>query len=77
MAKAIGIYREIKLAGKPGPDQRILDLTAEELKKRGFEVLTKKSEDFSEKESVDLVFTMARGKKINELLEKKRKKKYL
>lgn len=73
MAKAIGIYREIKLAGKPGPDQRILDLTAEELKRRGFEVLTKKPEDFSEKENADLIFTMARGRKINELLMEKEK----
>jgi len=71
MPKAIGIYREIKLAGKPGADQRILDLTAEELEKRGFEVLTKKSEDFTGKEKVDLIFTMARGKEINELLMEK------
>lgn len=71
MTKAIGIYREIKLAGKPGPDQEILNLTAEELRRKGFEVLTKKPEDFSEKENPDLIFTMARGKKINELLMKK------
>ena len=75
MLKAIGIYREIKLAGKPGPDQRILDLTAEELRKRGFEVSTKKPEDFSGKEKVDLIFTMARGKEINELLTKKEKER--
>jgi glutathione synthase/RimK-type ligase-like ATP-grasp enzyme len=73
MPKAIGIYRETKLAGKPGPDQRILDLTAEELRKRGFDVLTKKPEEFSGKEKVDLIFTMARGEKINELLMKKEK----
>jgi len=73
MPKAIGIYREIKLAGKPGADQRILDLTAEELKKSGFEVLIKKPEDFSGKEKADLIFTMARGKEINELLMEKEK----
>lgn len=74
MAKAIGIYREIKLAGKPGADQRILDLTAEELKKRGFEVLTKKPENFRGEEMADLIFTLARGKEINELLVEKEKK---
>jgi glutathione synthase/RimK-type ligase-like ATP-grasp enzyme len=73
MPKAIGIYRETKLAGKPGPDQRILDLTAKELRKRDFEVSTKKPEDFTGKEKVDIVFTMARGEKINELLMKKEK----
>ncbi len=73
MLRAIGIYREFKLAGKPGPDQRILDLTAKELEKKGFEVLTKKPEDFSEKEKADLIFTMARGKEINEILMKKEK----
>jgi len=71
MPKAIGIYREIKLAGKPGPDQRILDLTAEELKKQGFDVLTKKPEDFLEEENPDLIFTMARGEEINKILAKK------
>jgi glutathione synthase/RimK-type ligase-like ATP-grasp enzyme len=71
MVKAIGIYREIKLAGKPGPDQRILDLTAEELKKQGFDVSTKKPEDFSEQENPDLIFTMARGEEINKILVKK------
>ena len=71
MPKAIGIYREIKLAGKPGPDQRILDLTAEELRKRNFEVSTKKPEEFTEKERVELIFTMARGKEINEILAQK------
>lgn len=73
MPKAIGIYREIKLAGKPGADQRILELTAEELKKRDFQVLTKKPEDFKKEERADLIFTMARGKEINELLIEKEK----
>lgn len=73
MTKAIGIYRELKLQGKPEADQRILDLTADELRKKGFEVLTKKPEDFSEKENADLIFTMARGKEINEILMDKEK----
>lgn len=71
MTKAIGIYREIKLAGKPGADQRVLDLTADGLKKMGVEVSIKKPEEFTGKENADLIFTMARGKEINELLMKK------
>jgi len=74
MPKAIGIYREVKLAGKPGPDQRILDLTAEALRKKGVEVETKRPEEFLGKGRVDLIFTMARGKEINEILLKKEKK---
>ena len=70
----VGIYREIKLAGKPGPDQRILDLTADELRKRGIEVSIKKPEEFTGKESADLIFTMARGKEINEILMKKERR---
>ncbi|MCX6760975.1 MAG: hypothetical protein NTZ84_02660 [Candidatus Nealsonbacteria bacterium] len=73
MIKALGIYREIKLAGKPGADQRILDLTAEELKKRGFKVDVKKSDDFQKEEDVELIFTMARGKEINDILMEKEK----
>jgi len=73
MTKAIGIYREFKLAGKPGKDQKILDLTGQELRKRGFEVLLKEPKDFSEQESPDLIFTMARGEEINEILIEKQR----
>jgi len=73
MTKAIGIYREFKLAGKPGKDQKILDLTAQELRKRGFKVLLKEPKDFSEQESPDLIFTMARGEEINEILIEKQR----
>ena len=73
MTKAIGIYREFKLAGEPGKDQKILDLTAQELRKKGFEVLLKEPKDFSEQESPDLVFTMARGKEINGVLIEKQR----
>ena len=73
MTKVIGIYREFKLAGKLGLDQRILDLTAKELKKKDFDVSIKKPEDFTEKEDTDLIFTMARGEEINELLIEKEK----
>lgn len=68
MPKAIGIYRELKLAGKPGSDQRILDLTAQELNKLGFEASNVFSEQFDFSQPVDLVFTMARGKEINDAL---------
>ena len=68
MPKAIGIYRELKLAGKPGSDQRILDLTAQELTKLGFEASNVFSEQFDFNQPVDLVFTMARGKEINDAL---------
>jgi len=74
MAKpqAIGIYRETKLAGKPGADQLILDYTAKDLEKRGFNIVTMFSEDFLEKDigdkQIDLVFTMARDVDINDYL---------
>jgi len=71
MPKAIGIYRETKLAGKPELDQRILDLTAQELKKKGFEVSVKKPEDFRKEDEAELIFTMARGEAINNLLMEK------
>ncbi len=71
MTKAIGIYREFKLAGKPARDRKILNLTAQELRKKGFEVLLKEPKDFSEQEKPDLVFTMARGGEINGILIEK------
>ena len=71
MIKTIGIYRETKLAGNPGADQRIIDLTAKELEKKDFEISIKKPEDFSSAEEVALVFNMARDKGINELLSEK------
>lgn len=83
MKKAIGIYREVGLAGKPGSDYRILDLTADELKNRGFEVSAKDPKDFipkennhlagqkKEEENPDLIFTMARGREVNDVLEEK------
>ena len=73
MIKAIGIYREFELQGRPEKDRRILDLTAEKLRKKGFDVLLKEPKDFSGQECPDLIFTMARGKKINEILAEKEK----
>lgn len=71
MKKAIGIYREIKLAGKPGSDQKILDLVAEELRKKDFEVQTVFPDQFDNNVEVDLIFTMARGESINQILMSK------
>ncbi|MDD3292798.1 MAG: ATP-grasp domain-containing protein [Candidatus Pacebacteria bacterium] len=71
MKKAIGIYREIKLAGKPGSDQKILDLVAEELRKKDFEVQTVFPDQFDNNIEVDLIFTMARGESINQVLMSK------
>ena len=71
MKKAIGIYREIKLAGKPGSDQKILDLVAEELRKKDFEVETIFPDQFDSNTEVDLIFTMARGENINQILMSK------
>lgn len=68
MKKAIGIYRENILAGKPSSDKNILDLTAEELKKKGFEVKCLSVGDFDLEEEIDMIFTMARGKSINDFL---------
>ena len=70
--KAIGIYRETKLAGKPGSDQLILDFTAKELEKKGFDMLTMFPHQFikekaGDKDS-DLIFTMARSAVINDYL---------
>jgi glutathione synthase/RimK-type ligase-like ATP-grasp enzyme len=70
--KAIGIYREIKLAGKPGADQMILDFVAKELGKKGFDVSTMFPSQFIQERvgdrECDLVFTMARDAGINDYL---------
>jgi len=73
MPKAIGIYRETNLGVKVGLDKRILDLTAEELRKKGFEIELIAPERFNEDMQADLVLTMARGEDINKLLVKKEK----
>jgi len=70
--KAIGIYRETKLAGKPGSDQLILDFTAKELEKKGFDMLTMFPNQFIREKAgdrdSDLIFTMARDANINDYL---------
>jgi glutathione synthase/RimK-type ligase-like ATP-grasp enzyme len=72
MKKAIGIYREYNPLGKNELDRKIIDLTAEELRKKGFEVETMAPEDFNKDIAVDLIFTAAR-KDINKVLMEKEK----
>jgi glutathione synthase/RimK-type ligase-like ATP-grasp enzyme len=72
MKKVIGIYRESVLAGKPSSDQRIMDLTLQELQNRGFEVKSVKVEDFDTREDVQMILTMARGEEINKILSSKK-----
>jgi predicted ATP-grasp superfamily ATP-dependent carboligase len=74
MKKAIGIYRESVLAGKPSSDKKILDLTAEELQKKGFEVKCISAEEFNIYDEADIIFSMARGEEINSLLMQKKEK---
>jgi glutathione synthase/RimK-type ligase-like ATP-grasp enzyme len=70
--KAIGIYRETKLAGKPGSDQMILDFVAKEMEKRGFDVSTMFPSQFIKERAgdreCDLIFSMARDAGINDYL---------
>jgi len=73
MPKAIGIYREIEMASKPAADKIILDLTAKELKKKGFKVSTIFPSQFikdkvGDTRDFDLIFTMAREVFINDYL---------
>lgn len=79
MPKAIGIYRETKLAGKPGADQLILNFTAKELERKGFEMsLMFPSNYIKEKagdRETDLIFSMARNANINDYLSLVREKK--
>jgi len=72
MKKAIGIYREYNPVGKNELDKKIIDLTAEELRKKGFEVETISPENFNKDVQVDLIFTAAR-KDINKVLMEKEK----
>jgi glutathione synthase/RimK-type ligase-like ATP-grasp enzyme len=71
MVKAIGVYREQKIARKPGSDNRILDLTAEELRKRGFQVELKNLREIKSGETVDIILNMARSEAANDILFEK------
>jgi len=77
MAKAIGIYREFNPVGKNELDRKIIDLTAEELKKKGFDVKTVSPEEFDKDEPVDLIFSAARKDINNILIEKKKQGVYI
>ncbi|MFA5086333.1 MAG: hypothetical protein WC468_01905 [Candidatus Paceibacterota bacterium] len=72
MTKAIGIYREFNPLGKNELDRRIMDLTGEELRKKGFEVEMTAPEDFDRNAEADIIFTAAR-KDINKVLMEKEK----
>ncbi|MFA5013699.1 MAG: hypothetical protein WC520_04040, partial [Candidatus Paceibacterota bacterium] len=71
MVKVIGIYREQNIARKPGSDNRILDLTADELRKRGFQVELKTLREIKSGETVDIILNMARSEAINDILFEK------
>lgn len=61
---AIGIYREVTLAGKPEADVAILNATAGALKQLGYEVTTINPYEFNLRCSPDIIFSMARGRNI-------------
>jgi len=67
--KAIGVFRERTLAGKPESDERILKLVGMELAGKGFEVELKSAEDVEGSEETDLVFTMARSEETREKIQ--------
>lgn len=70
--KAIGIYREAKLGLKVEGDRLILDFTAKELEKKGFDILKIFPSQFIKEKAgdrdSDLIFTMARDASINDYL---------
>jgi len=72
MVKAIGIYREFNPLGKNELDKNIINLVAEELRKKGFEAKTVAAEDFDPNEDADIIFSAAR-KGINATLVEKEK----
>jgi glutathione synthase/RimK-type ligase-like ATP-grasp enzyme len=71
MIKAIGIYRENALAGKVNADKNILELTGSYLKQNNFDVSFKDQSEVNYDTNADIIFSMARGKDINEILSKK------
>ena len=68
--KALGIFRETVLAGKPGSDERILRLTGQELTEKGFQVELKHPQELRGDEGAGLVFTMARKEKTRKKIKK-------
>lgn len=77
MKKAIGIYREFNPLGKNELDRRIMDLTGEELRKKGFEVQMTSPEEFDAGSKPDIIFTAARKSINNILMEKEKEGVYI
>jgi glutathione synthase/RimK-type ligase-like ATP-grasp enzyme len=77
MAKAIGIYREFNPLGKNELDRRIMDLTGDELKKKGFDVEMTTPENFDRNVKADVIFTAARKDINNVLIEKEKEGIYI
>lgn len=71
MVKIIGINRELNIARVPGLDQSILNLVAEEFKKKGFEVEIKTLKELRKEDTADIILNMARSQEINQLLFEK------
>lgn len=71
MVKILGINREQNIARIPGSDQRILNLVAEEFKKKGFEVEIKTLKELKKEDTADIILNMARSQEINDLLFEK------
>jgi glutathione synthase/RimK-type ligase-like ATP-grasp enzyme len=71
MVKIIGINRELNIARKPGSDQMILHLVAEEFKRKGFEVQIKTLKELRKEDTADIILNMARSQEINNLLFEK------
>ncbi len=67
--KAIGLHREATIAGKPEADMAICNLVGKRLREKGFEVEMVEPQDFKEGLRADMVFSMARTKKIHEILQ--------
>lgn len=77
MTKAIGIYRQFNPFGKNELDKKIIDLTAGELRKKGFEVETVTPENFDKNVKTDIIFTMARKGINGALIEKEKEGVYI
>jgi len=71
MVKIIGINRERNIARKPGSDQVILSLVAEEFKKKGFEVEIKTLKELKKEDTAGIILNMARSQEINQILFEK------
>lgn len=71
MIKIIGIHREQNIARKPGSDQRIMNLVADEFKKKGYVVELKTLKELKKEDTADIILNMARSQELNDLLFEK------